>query len=261
MRKNTGKQIDITWGVLMDWIKVKIGHAVYEYADLRDSEFRVWIGAMALTAIMEKVPTPEILAKNFNPRTLNSLENKLKLHRTTLETILNKVYDDVEYTKHLRSKNTSKIAEWRRKQADVTQLQLPVTLPVTYPDKIREDKIREDKINVSTTTYVDWEQSTLTFWNSFCEIYPILSKIKEISGTRRKKLKARYGSASFKDFNKIIKCIEGQNFLLGKNDRGWKVSFDWIIENDTNYIKILENKYADKQTVEDKVEKILRGNK
>ena len=41
----------------------------------------------------------------------------------------------------------------------------------------------------------------------------------------------------------ILKKIELSSFLLGSNDKNWKVCFDWIIENDKNYIKILEGKY------------------
>ena len=32
-------------------------------------------------------------------------------------------------------------------------------------------------------------------------------------------------------------------FLKGVNKRGWKVDFDWLIANDTNYVKVLEGKY------------------
>lgn len=134
----------------MDWIKVKVSHVLYEYTDLSDCEFNVWIRAMVLTAILEKIPSQAVLRKHFNGRTLNSLEKKLNQHRTTLELIMNKVLEDVEYTKHLKVKNRSKIAKWRelhREQPNSNQLPLPVTLPVTLPDKIREDKIREDKSN------------------------------------------------------------------------------------------------------------------
>jgi hypothetical protein len=32
-------------------------------------------------------------------------------------------------------------------------------------------------------------------------------------------------------------------FCLGSNDRGWRVTFDWLIENDKNISKLLEGNY------------------
>jgi len=128
----------------MDWIKVKTSHALYEYADLSDAQFRAWIKAMCLVAVMEKIPNEEDLARQINSRTLKSLREKLALHRTPLELILKKVLEDVEYTINLKAKNRSKIAEYRHKKAKCNPLHDTVTETVTLPDKIREDKIRED---------------------------------------------------------------------------------------------------------------------
>jgi hypothetical protein len=44
-------------------------------------------------------------------------------------------------------------------------------------------------------------------------------------------------------FEVAIEKIGSSNFLLGNNDKGWKVDFDWMIANDTNMIKIIEGKY------------------
>ena len=41
----------------------------------------------------------------------------------------------------------------------------------------------------------------------------------------------------------ILNGIKESDFCLGKNNSGWKVDFDWIISNDTNYLKVLEGKY------------------
>jgi len=113
--------------------------------------------------------------------------------------------------------------------------------------KYREDKEDKNKI------YVDFEKSTIDAWNDFCNKYPTLSKIKEISEGRRIKLKKRFTKKSFKDFSAILKVIKEQPFLMGENDRKWKVTFDWLIENDTNYLKALELRYKEKPHKEDDV--------
>jgi len=124
------------------------------------------------------------------------------------------------------------------------------------PPNIIEDKLSKD--NISKPLYVDWEKSTLINWNSFCDKYPILSKIKELSEKRRGHLKNRFAKDSFKEFGKILEAIEKQPFLLKGNPessthKNWRVSFDWLIENDTNYLKVLEYKYKSIPKEEDTI--------
>ena len=68
------------------------------------------------------------------------------------------------------------------------------------------------------------------------------SQIPEIRGTsdsRVKKLKTRLGEAAF-DFVEIISKIYKSRKL--KYESSW-FSFDWVFENDKNYLKILEGNY------------------
>jgi hypothetical protein len=120
-------------------------------------------------------------------------------------------------------------------------------------EKRREENKKED--NNSIEEYKPFEEIVRQTWNLFSEKYPTLSKIKEITGTRRKHLKERFEKESFRDFNKIILAIEQQPFLIhgsqssGKHDN-WRVSFDWLIANDTNYVKVLEMKYIQTKSIE-----------
>jgi hypothetical protein len=111
--------------------------------------------------------------------------------------------------------------------------------------RLREEKLREEKLREVKLSYVDFEKSTLIAWNSFCEDHPELSKTREITGKRRDKLKLRFSQESFKQFKMILDAIAQQPFCLGVNNRGWKVTLDWLIENDTNFIKVLEMRYRD----------------
>jgi len=113
--------------------------------------------------------------------------------------------------------------------------------PRILPPNISKENIRE--VNRIEPLYVDFEKSTVTEWNSFCKDFPTLTSLKEISDKRRQHLKKRFEKESFRTFDKILEAIKEQPFLLGENDRKWTVSFDWLIENDTNYLKILERKY------------------
>lgn len=117
----------------------------------------------------------------------------------------------------------------------------PSTEPVPQS---REEKIRERVDKRESRLYVDFEKSTTELWNSFCINYPSLSKITEVSEKRRAKLKKRFERESFRNFQVVLDAIAVQKFLMGENKSNWKVSFDWLIENDTNYLKVLEFKYG-----------------
>lgn len=99
--------------------------------------------------------------------------------------------------------------------------------------------------SVTANPFADFEKSALAAWNNLCESFPVLSKVKEISGDRRSRLKKRYEKESFRQFSQIIEAIKKQRFLRGENDRNWKISFDWLLKNDTNYLKVLELRYLE----------------
>src|ERR1044072_175578 len=70
---------------------------------------------------------------------------------------------------------------------------------------------------------------------------PTISE-RGLTDSRIKKLKTRLKEPAF-DFLKILDEIKKSGHLRGENARGWKVDFDWILENDSQYIKIIEGRY------------------
>ena len=73
----------------------------------------------------------------------------------------------------------------------------------------------------------------------------ILPSIRGLTRERVNKLNARLNIRSdFQaDLSAAVKKAANTPFLTGDNERGWKCSFDWLIENDTNCIAVLEGKY------------------
>jgi hypothetical protein len=115
-----------------------------------------------------------------------------------------------------------------------------------------EESKNVEEISIKNKSYCGFEETTLTSWNYFCDKYPTLTKIKEISSDRRLHLKKRFMRDSFRDFHKILEAIETQPFLLNGNPnnekhKDWRISFDWLIDNDTNYLKVLEGKYKNQK--------------
>jgi len=114
------------------------------------------------------------------------------------------------------------------------------------PGKVK-GSISKSKSKEKDNIYVNLERLTVDSWNSLCEKYPILSKVINVSDKRRSHLKRRFESAHFRDhIAEAIGKIGESKFLRGENDREWRASFDWLISNDNNYVKILEGRYKDK---------------
>jgi len=80
----------------------------------------------------------------------------------------------------------------------------------------------------------------MDLWNLSVRKYG-LSQVEAISAGRINKFKTRAKESTF-DFIKILTEINQSNYLQGK-EVDWKVDWDWIFENDTNYLKIMEGKY------------------
>lgn len=68
-----------------------------------------------------------------------------------------------------------------------------------------------------------------------------LSQVQQITESRKKKFTARIREEPF-DFIAILQGIRKSPMLKGETS-DWRVTFDWIIENDKNYLKIIEGQY------------------
>lgn len=79
-------------------------------------------------------------------------------------------------------------------------------------------------------------------WNLFAERYN-LAKVMAINEKRKNKFKNRVKEDKF-DFIGVLDKIRSSNMLRGIDQKsGWKVTFDFIFENDSNYLKVLEGNY------------------
>lgn len=85
-------------------------------------------------------------------------------------------------------------------------------------------------------------------WNETCPGFP---KLFTISEARKNKMRLRIAEMSGAEkalplLKQIFTKMQESNFLKGDNKRGWKASFDWLFENDKNWVKVYEGNYDNK---------------
>lgn len=124
----------------------------------------------------------------------------------------------------------------------------------------REDKIRLDKNSIivldKSNTMSDFSSPTqkttskkpsdidkvVESWNELSA--KGLNRVTKINPTtnRGKMLKARLKEYSLDDVLKAIDNVKQSDFLLGNNNRGWMITFDWFVKPN-NFVKVLEGNY------------------
>ncbi len=85
-------------------------------------------------------------------------------------------------------------------------------------------------------------------WNETCPGFP---KLFTISEARKNKMRLRIAEMGGVEkalplLKQIFTKMQKSNFLKGDNKRGWKASFDWLFENDKNWVKVYEGNYDNK---------------
>lgn len=182
----------------MDWIKVLTKHILYEYNDLKDSEFAAWIKIMALTAHLEHEPTRKQILSHVNYQTIDSLERKLHDHSIDLSYIIHKVLIDVSYVAHRRESLKRSTQRYREHNK-------PVSDNVMLTSCIREDKIREDKITHKAKPSIEvpeWIKKET--WESFIEMRKLMRAKPTTKAIELLFLKLKKFKDDGQDPNKII---------------------------------------------------------
>ena len=111
-----------------------------------------------------------------------------------------------------------------------------VMLPEAAKDPLKKEKKAARKVDFETVR---------TLFNSTCTSF---TKVFAASETRRKKVTSRLVEMTqLGDPVEIIKTVfekmEASDVLKGKNKAGWKATFDWLIDNGSNWVKVYEGNY------------------
>ena len=123
-----------------------------------------------------------------------------------------------------------------------------VTVTQSHATDIDIDIDIEKDINTLTKNSPPYEKIVELF-NEKCHALP---KVTTLTASRKKTLKIRWEELkSIDQFEKLFTMVAKSDFLNGKNNTSWKVTFDWLFSNDKNYVKVLEGNYDNKNNNND----------
>lgn len=108
-------------------------------------------------------------------------------------------------------------------------------IPNNKPNNINTNNKPDNK-------QIDYQQIA-DMYNDICISFP---KVKSLSNTRKKAIKARLKTYSIEDFKMLFEKAEASAFLKGGNQRNWSATFDWLIK-DANMAKVLDGNYDNKK--------------
>lgn len=116
------------------------------------------------------------------------------------------------------------------------------TLVPSEPDRTKPDLIKNHKNDSPQRS----EISVTELVESWNEVFSgkLPSVLMPLSRSRELKARARLKEHQSQDFwQTVFNRIGASRFLLGSANGTWKCSFDFLIANDTNCIKIFEGRY------------------
>lgn len=85
--------------------------------------------------------------------------------------------------------------------------------------------------------------------NLYHEICVKLPKVKVLSDERKAKIKLRFKEVGndYMRIEELFHTVASSDFLNGNNDRAWTADFDWIFQNKTNWVRIMEGRYNNRE--------------
>lgn len=98
----------------------------------------------------------------------------------------------------------------------------------------------DSDINKNTST--SSADAVVRLYNDLC---PSLPSVRTLSDKRKRDIKTRLKKYTLDDFRKVFEKAEKSLFLRGDNERGFRASLDWLI-NEGNMAKVLDGNYDDR---------------
>lgn len=134
--------------------------------------------------------------------------------------------------------------------------QSETTIP--YNKHTDNDEEKEIDKSISTKKNIDYD-NVKQMWE---QINPNLQSFRGFNEKRKRALNTllKNNNATIDDLYKVFEIIAVCDFCQGKNDRNWKATIDWIL-NDTNscFNRLFEGVYAFSESEKQRVQQIVNN--
>ena len=158
-------------------------------------------------------------------------------------------YQSIEGMEKIKEQN--RIRKQRQREREKLMLEdSHVTSRDSHATEEDKEKEREEEKKEREDKEKGGYQRIADLYNEICISFP---RIRSLSESRKKALKARLRMFSVEDFKTMFEKAEASDFMKGSNDRNWSATFDWMIK-DSNMEKILEGNYDNRQSGQRKPE-------
>ena len=98
----------------------------------------------------------------------------------------------------------------------------------------------DSDINKNTST--SSSDAVVRLYNDLC---PSLPSARTLSDKRKRDIKTRLKKYTLDDFRKVFEKAEKSAFLRGENEKGFRATLDWLI-NEGNMAKVMDGNYDDR---------------
>ena len=172
----------------------------------------------------------------------NMIERETNNKRTAVRVLNYAVYNDF-FSESEQPVNSQRTASEHKQQLNNENNVTMTNNENNENNGTREQNDLETKVS-SCILDAQTKEEIITRWNEL-EYFGVTS-IRGIDGKRLDAVRARmkqYGKDCFFD---AIDRIRESNFLQGRNDRGWTITFDWLIKPN-NFPKVIEGNYNKKK--------------
>lgn len=106
----------------------------------------------------------------------------------------------------------------------------------TYKEGLKKEEEGKEEVKKKAITP---PRALFDLWNEIIES----PKASTFSMSRETKCRVRLNERSLEEWRLVLHKIRDSRFCQGQNKNNWRADFDWIISNDSNYVKVLEGRY------------------
>lgn len=111
---------------------------------------------------------------------------------------------------------------------------------IDHQTTTKEERKKEERMDYKNNpTVVD---DPAEWWNKVATEFG-LPKVVKLSDDRRHRWNIRASEGMVDKLSDLVEKIRESDFLSGRSDSHWRPSFDWLVMNEKNWLKVLEGNY------------------